>query len=194
MKSNPTVIGRDGLRGILDPTVVQDRWIGLVLDDGRRVWIDRATLSPQSDGSYQIDLAPSDVAQMTTSEVVRVPVVQEFATVQKRVVEGEGVRVTKRARERVESVSLPVVREQIQVERVPVQQFVASMPEPRQEGSTYVVPVVEEVVVVEKRLFVREEVRITKSPVVDQSPPRQITLRSEEVQIERVEAERPSGH
>jgi uncharacterized protein (TIGR02271 family) len=189
------VRGRDGLRGALDPTPVQDRWMALTLDDGRRVWIDSNALIAQPDGTYFVDLGPLDVATATNgNESIVVPVIQEFAAVQKRVVEGPGVRVTKRVRERVETVSVPLQREEIHVERVAAQQISTTLPEPRTEGATYIIPVVEEVLVVEKRFFVREEVRITRTMVTEQSAPQNITLRGEELEIERIEPARPSTH
>jgi cysteine sulfinate desulfinase/cysteine desulfurase-like protein len=48
----------------------------------------------------------------------------------------------------------------LDVQRVPIGQFVDRAPAPRQEGDVLIVPCIEEVVVVEKRLRVREELRI----------------------------------
>jgi uncharacterized protein (TIGR02271 family) len=82
----------------------------------------------------------------------------------------------------------PTVREEVTVERVPVNQFVEHAPEPRQEGDTVVYPVLEEVVVVQRRLLLKEEVRVTKR-VTESRDPQTVTLRSEEVKIERVPGE-----
>ena len=40
-KSGVTVVGRDGLRGVLDPSNDESKWAGMTLDSGERVWIDR---------------------------------------------------------------------------------------------------------------------------------------------------------
>jgi hypothetical protein len=53
-------------------------------------------------------------------------------------------------------------REGYSIERVQVDRIVAEQPMQRQEGDTLVLPVVEEVLVVEKRLMLREEIRITR--------------------------------
>ncbi len=53
-------------------------------------------------------------------------------------------------------------REVVDVERTPVGEDVDDIPPVRQEGDTTIVPVVEEILVVEKRLRLVEEVRITK--------------------------------
>jgi uncharacterized protein (TIGR02271 family) len=52
--------------------------------------------------------------------------------------------------------------ESIEIERVPVGQTVDSVPEVRQEGDTLIIPVVEEVLVVERRLLLKEEVRVRR--------------------------------
>jgi stress response protein YsnF len=55
----------------------------------------------------------------------------------------------------------------------------------REENDTTIISVVEEVLVVEKRWMLREEIHIRKQRMETHQPQR-ITLRSEEVQIERV--------
>ena len=48
----------------------------------------------------------------------------------------------------------------VEVERVPIGRQVAEAPPVREEGDTLVIPVLEEVLVVERRLMLREEVRV----------------------------------
>ena len=55
-----------------------------------------------------------------------------------------------------------LIRGELKVERVAVDLPVTAAPALRQEGDTLIVSVVEERLVVEKRLFVVEEVRITR--------------------------------
>lgn len=57
----------------------------------------------------------------------------------------------------------------------------------RQEGATTIVPVVEEVVVVEKRLKLVEELRITKRQTVKHAP-QTVTVRRQEAVVERLPA------
>ncbi|HEX6184750.1 MAG TPA: YsnF/AvaK domain-containing protein [Pyrinomonadaceae bacterium] len=113
-----------------------------------------------------------------------VPVVEEELRVGKRVVETGRVRVTKSVREREEVLDEPLVREEYDVERVPVNVFVGEPVGPRHEGDTLIVPVLEEVLVVEKRLLVREELRITRRQTEERET-RRVTLLSEEVSVER---------
>jgi uncharacterized protein (TIGR02271 family) len=121
-----------------------------------------------------------------------VPVVREELAVGKRTVEtGEGIRVTKTVSERQQVVDELLAKEDVAVERVSVNRVVdaANIPGIRQEGSTIIVPVLEEILVVEKRTIVKEELRIT-STRREVREPEKFVLRSEEVSVERFD-ERP---
>ena len=73
------------------------------------------------------------------------------------------------------------------MERVAIDQWVDEAPPIRNEGETLVVPVVEEVLVVEKRLRLREEIRLTWHHE-EEHEPRHFVVRREEVRVERVPA------
>jgi stress response protein YsnF len=78
--------------------------------------------------------------------------------------------------------------EVVDIERVPVGEDVDDIPPVRQEGETTVVPVVEEVLVVEKRLRLVEEVRITKRVEIGSETVRD-ELRREVVDVDEERAE-----
>ncbi|WP_437596024.1 DUF2382 domain-containing protein [Sorangium sp. So ce590] len=128
---------------------------------------------------------PADERAEIADELI-VPVVAQELEVQKRTVESGRVRIAKQVHERVEAVEEPLVSERVVVERVTVDQVVTEPPATRQEGDTLIVPVVEEVLFVEKRLVLKEELRITRIRAVEMSPPERVTLRSEDVRVERV--------
>lgn len=122
-----------------------------------------------------------------------VPVVEERVRVSTLAVEtGRGVRVHKRVTEKDVSVDPPLLDEELIVERVPVGRLVEGPP-PRAhaEGDTWVVPVLEEIVVMEKRVRLKEEVRITRH-VRQRSAPQNVRLKAEEVSVERFD-ESPGG-
>jgi len=109
--------------------------------------------------------APASVAPEGTvplTESIVVPVAEEELTATTRPVDRGVVRVTTR----VETVSAPwetTLREdEVAIARVPVNQPVEAVPEPRWEGETLIVPVLAEEVVVTRRLILREEIRITR--------------------------------
>ena len=116
-----------------------------------------------------------------------VPVVEERAVVLKRKKVAGAVRVRTVVREEEEVVDEPLRAEQVEVERVPVDQWVAAPVPVRQEGETTVITLHEEVVVVEKRLRATEEVRITKRRATRRASER-VTLRREEAVVERLDA------
>jgi uncharacterized protein (TIGR02271 family) len=114
-----------------------------------------------------------------------VPIVQEELQVDTERVETGRVRLTKRVHEREVLIEQPSIQEEVQVERVPVNRFVAEPVTVRYEGDTMIIPVMEEVVIVETRLRLKEEVRVTKRQITTpRSQP--VRLRTEEVQVERV--------
>lgn len=112
-----------------------------------------------------------------------VPVVEETAVVYKERVVTERVRLHKRVHEDREMLDIPVRTETLEVERVPVGRFVETAPAVRQEGDTTVYPVVEEVLVVEKRLRLVEEVRVTQRRATRQVR-EEVALRREEIAVE----------
>jgi stress response protein YsnF len=69
------------------------------------------------------------------------------------------------------------------VERVPVGRWIAAPADIRQEGDTTIYPVVEEVLVVEKRLRLVEEVRVTRRRATRQVR-EEVSLRHEEILVE----------
>ncbi len=90
-------------------------------------------------------------------------------------------------RKRVETVAhempVDVRRDDVQIERVPMDLDIDESPGVRQEGETTIVPVVVEVLVVEKRLKLVEEIRITKRRVIEQETV-QADLRREVIEVD----------
>ena len=118
------------------------------------------------------------------NEMTVIPVVQEEVVFQKQVVESGKVRISKHIREFEEIVDEPLFREEVAIERVPINQFVEARPAVRQEGDTMIIPVVQEQIFVQKRLVLVEELRVRKQ-VIETHQPQRVTLRKEEVEIKR---------
>lgn len=118
---------------------------------------------------------------------IRIPVLQEELHVDTRLVDtGRGVRVRKTITEEERVVDPPLMQEDISVERVAVGTWVdpADQPASRYEGDTLIVPVFEEVLVVEKRLRLKEELRITRRRH-ESHQPQTVVLRTEQASVER---------
>ena len=117
---------------------------------------------------------------------VCIPVIEETAVITREVVETGRVRLTKTVDEHAETLPFDLRHDEVQVERVPFNQFLpddAPAPDSRYEGDVLVVPVLREVMV--KRLLLVEELRVTRHQVVVATP-QTVTLRREAVQIERL--------
>ncbi len=116
-----------------------------------------------------------------------IPVIAEQLDISKERATTGVVRVTKHVSERTEMVDETGFREEVDVKRIPINRYVETPPEVQVEGDTTIIPVLEEVLVVEKRLLLKEEVRVTRKRKEVKSP-QEVHLRSEEVKIERAEA------
>jgi len=114
-----------------------------------------------------------------------VPVIEEQVVISKEIVETGKVLIKKRVKEEEAFINIPLIQEGYQVERRPgKKELLTHHPSIRHEGDKMIIPVVREVLVVEKRYEVTEEVHVikTKTEVPNMQ---QITLLKEEVQIER---------
>lgn len=123
----------------------------------------------------------------TRTSSTAVPVYQEQLDVGVRTVEtGRGVRVHKAVAEHEHRIEETLMHDQIDVRHVPVDKIVSlsEAPASRYEGDTYIVPILEEILVVEKRLRIKEEIHITRT----QRPQRfseTVPLKTETVSVER---------
>jgi uncharacterized protein (TIGR02271 family) len=120
-------------------------------------------------------------------ENISVPVIEEELEVGKRRVEGDRVSVRTIPRERTEVVEQPLESMEVEVERIAIDREIDTAPEIRNDGDTMIIPIVEERLVVEKRLFLREEVHVHRRRVVTQFR-QNVTLRSQEAVVERRDA------
>jgi uncharacterized protein (TIGR02271 family) len=188
------VISKDGVRGSLAeglPADANTTYVPVRFENGQLVFVPVEALTPQADGRYyylnlRLDqLEPGQATAAAAGESYVVPVIQEELDVQRRRVETGRIRVEKRVHTRTELVDQPLLREELHVERVPINQIVEQPSQVRTEGNTTIVPVFEEVLVVEKRLLLKEELRITRR-TIETRDPQEVELRSEEVLVERI--------
>ena len=118
------------------------------------------------------------------SDELRIPIVEEEAQLLKRDVVSEHVHVRSYSEDHDVVVREFVSREHIEVTRIPVEREVANAPAIRVEGDLTIVPVLEERLVVEKRLFLVEELHLRRTERVHEvAVP--TTLRRTRVDIER---------
>ena len=120
----------------------------------------------------------------TDAQVERIPIVEERAIVERRAVERGRVRVHSHVEERQEVLRETLSHEEVTVERVPIDREVSETPSIREEDGVTIVPVVEEILVVERRLRLKEELHIKKvRRTEDVEVP--VTVRSTRATVER---------
>jgi uncharacterized protein (TIGR02271 family) len=119
----------------------------------------------------------------TVSEEV-IPLVEETATVAKRQVVTGRVRVQTITDTIEELAHAEVQRESVEVTRVPIDKVVETAPAIRTDGDVTIVPVLEEVLVVEKRLVLKEELHIRRR-VTAETVEVPVTLRKQRAIVER---------
>ena len=130
----------------------------------------------------------ADRIEETAREVV-LPLVEEALRVGKRQVETGRVRVSVNTDIEEQVVRETLRSERAEFERVPIdRELAAGEPAPamrREADGTVVVPVMEEVLVVERRLVLREEVRM-RLVAVDEAVEQSVTIRKQRASIERL--------
>ena len=135
--------------------------------------------------------SPSSAGDQSAEEVAAIPLVEERLSIAKRQVEAGRVRVHVTVEEREEAVTEQLMRDDLQIERVPRNVRLTEIPHVRLEGNTTIVPVVEEVLVVEKALMLVEEIHICRRSV-SEAAEIPVTLRAERARVEREPAAEPA--
>jgi uncharacterized protein (TIGR02271 family) len=200
MNKPEEVYSSDGRRGVImsdeAASSTGGRLLAVRFEDGDLLNVPAALLAPRPDGGYTLPLTYAELRQGAESaslqasavgagERLVIPVLAEELEVERHKLTTGVVRVQKLVREHEQTVEEPVRRDELHVERVAIGRIVDQLPKARTEGETLVIPVLEEVLVVEKRVMLKEEVRVTMRRSEEPSR-QQVTLRAEEVIVERV--------
>jgi|SRR5579862_6633236 uncharacterized protein (TIGR02271 family) len=125
--------------------------------------------------------------EFTTRDEIVLPLhAEEIAIGKERVITGK-VRVSTVTHEREVLVNELLAREDVEIERKPIGKQMDHMPAVRRAGDTIIIPVIEEVLVVARRLIVKEEIRVR---LVKKKERRKqlVTVRKQEAVIHRLPA------
>ncbi len=115
-----------------------------------------------------------------------IPLTEEELAIGKASVVTGKVRVHTRTESLQEIAEAELERETVEVTRVPVDREINEIPCIRTEGDLTIVPVVEEVLVVEKRLFLKEEIHLRRRRTTEiVSVP--VEVRKQRAEIERID-------
>ena len=117
---------------------------------------------------------------------------EETVAVEKRDVRTGKVQVRTITDQVEEVVRASLQGEQIDITRVPIDREVNAAPPVRTEGDVTIVPVLEEILVVEKRLVLKEEIHLTRRVTTDTAE-MPLTLRRQRAVVERVDAAGPTS-
>jgi uncharacterized protein (TIGR02271 family) len=141
-----------------------------------------------SRGSTTADVTTRQAGEVIIERPDDVAVVQlreEELGVAKQWTQAGEVLIRKKVETRTDRIPVELGYEEVSVQRVPVNRMLAEgeRAEPHQEGDTLIVPVVEEEIVITKRLVIREELHVTKRRLSRQ---REVTgqVRKEHLDVE----------
>ena len=152
-------------------------------------------LSSSSPSATPLPAQASAPLRPEAEETRVLPVLEERAVVRREVVETGRVRLTRHVHETAEEVSVPMQHDEVHVARVPLNVTLpagSAAPTTRYEGDTLVIPVLREVAVVETRLLLVEELRVTRQQVTTQHT-ETVHLRREEIKTEHLPPARPDA-
>jgi uncharacterized protein (TIGR02271 family) len=122
----------------------------------------------------------------TDAKEVTIPLFEEEVRIGKRRVETGSTKVSIKVDEHEQVIEQPLMRENLEVRHVPINRFIDAPAEVRTEGDVTIIPVMEEVLVVEKKLRLREEVHIRRcTETVKQAHKEKV--RKEEAVVERTD-------
>ena|SRR5205807_4463879 len=95
-------------------------------------------------------------------EDLRIPLHVEEVSVSRREIKTADIQIALVTGTRQQLIDEELTRVRVEVERVPIGRAIEVAPPISHEGDITIIPVVEEIVVVERRLVLKEEIRIRR--------------------------------
>jgi len=194
-----TVTDPQGVHGTIDtatwPLDGRRAEVLVSFESGQEVLVPFERLVRQEDGSYRLTVNLAAWARQRGAGAdareppLVLPVIEETLTVDTRPVETGRIRIRKVVHAREEFVDPPLRLDDVEIERVPINRVVEGPLPVRYEGDTMIISLLEEVLVIDTRLLLKEEVHITTRRTETHTPER-VTLRHEDVTIERIDRAR----
>jgi hypothetical protein len=147
------------------------------MDDGTETSVLATDLKVQPDGTFLLDDKAAEGATEPAREAAPAPAPAPPAEPA-----AQTTRIERAAPGGDVMFNEPLFSEDVSVERVPINRIITGPAQTRQEGDTTIIPVVEEVITIQKRLLLREEVRITRKRTEIREP-RRIRMDGEQDRI-----------
>lgn len=189
------VAGLDGLKGTLasDLRAGGDDPVRIRIEGGPTIEVPSSIVRRREDGTYCVPISPADLdragaeSKGSGSETV-IPVLAEELSINKEAVPTGGVRVHRRTFEHEEAVDVPLSKDHVDVSRVLIDREVDGPLPVRREGDETIIPIVEEVLVVEKRYRLKEEIHVSRTTSQERHREK-VTVKRQEAEVERLDAE-----
>lgn len=135
--------------------------------------------------------SPLVESQADAAREIVIPLFEEKLAVSKQIIPTSRVQVSRVTNTREQFVEELLHHEDIAVERVVVDQPVDTVPPIRDDGETIVVPIVEEVLRVERYLVLKEELRVRRVRRTEKYQ-EGVTLRKQEAVVTRLAIANPT--
>lgn len=139
----------------------------------KKLFCDKQMTNNQDNNSY---------SEPTDEKII--PIIEETAVLKKEIVESGKVLISKRISEHEKVIDEPLLKERVSVERISVNRFIETAPEIRYDGDTMIIPVVEEQLILQKRLCLVEELHVKKQ-MIETHKPQTVVLRKENIDVKR---------
>ena len=124
-------------------------------------------------------------------EDIHIPLHEEEVSLSRREIKKANVQVALVTGTREQLIDEELTHVRVEIERVPIDRTVEVAPPTRQEGDITIIPVVDEIVVVERRLVLKEEVRVRRVSTKEQHQ-ETLVLRQQEAVVTREEPDSQS--
>lgn len=191
MNWKPLIIGSDNSgaeialseSGTLDLT---QPWTTIRLSSGRKLQVPTEQVEEMDRGQWRLlyDLEELGLEKPLSMKSTVVPLIEEELEVSKKTVPTGELTVKTSSHEHTHLIEEALLKETVSVDRVAIDREVAGPMPVREEGDTTIIPLVEEVIVVQRRYVLREEVRIRR--IQEEVPVTQeVTFRTQTASIER---------
>jgi uncharacterized protein (TIGR02271 family) len=136
-----------------------------------------------SAGIIPVSETPEQNTETRVTEEQVLPLYSEDIAVSRRKVE-RNVQVHVRTVSHEHLIDEPLARERVEIERIAIGRPIEAIPPVREEGDITIIPVVEEIVVVERQLVLKEEIRLHRVRITEWHR-ETVTLREQQVVVER---------
>jgi stress response protein YsnF len=140
--------------------------------------------------SFSSEETPMNVRPPADPQHVVVPIYQEQANVTKRRIVTAKVRVSTVTRQSEQFLTETLAQQQVKIDRIPIGRLIKAVPKIRKEGDAIIIPIVEEIPVVEHRLVLMEEVWVRRIRT-NETHRQRATLRCQEAVVTRDPVEPP---